>query len=247
MKTDYRIYKLSILELTEGLFIYFVAAAGISYLFYNSFIPVLFMIPLSVYAMKMFKTSKCEKRKKKLYEEFKDMVQSLSSGLEAGYSFEKAFDGAYEEMVRLHGADSCISLELKGIIKGIKLNENVENLLVDFGERSGVQDISDFSQIISVAKRTGGNMIKIMKRTSENICRKLEVENEIDTLVTSKKFEQRIMTAMPFLIICYLRIANDGYIDILYQNMGGKIIMTICLAVCAFSFVWGRKIINIGV
>ncbi len=247
MKTDYRVYKLSLPEIIEGIIIYFAAAAGISYLFYNSFIPVLFMIPLSIYAMKMLKASKCEKRQKELYEEFKDMVQSLSSGLEAGYSFEKAFDGAYEEMVGLHGANSCISEELKVIIKGIKLNENVENLLVDFGERSGIQDILDFSQIISVAKRTGGNMIKIMKRTSENICRKLEVENEIDTLVTSKKFEQRIMTAMPFLIICYLRVANDGYIDILYQGIGGRIIMTVCLIVCAFSFVWGRKIVNIGV
>lgn len=247
MKTDYRNYKLSLPELIEGFFVFLIAAIGISYLFYNSLLPVLFMLPLSVYAMKLFKESKCEKRKKKLYEEFKDMVQSLSAGMEAGYSFEKAFDGAYEEMVRLHGEGSFIADELKVIIMGIKLNENAEKLLLDFGERSGIQDISDFSQIITVAKRTGGNMIKIMKRTSDNISRKLEVENEIDTLITAKKYEQQIMTVMPFLIICYLRIANDGYIDILYQGAGGRIIMTVCLAACAVSFIWGRKIVNIGV
>ncbi len=247
MKRDYRDYKLSVLELTEGIIIFLIMAVGISYLFYNSIFPVFFMLPLSVFAIRIFKEIKNKKRRKKLYEEFKDMVQALAAGLEAGASFEKSFEGAYEEMNRLHGSTSYISEELKIIIQGLKLNESAESLLIDFGNRSGIQDISDFAQVISVAKRTGGNMVKLIKRTSDNISRKLEVENEIDTMITAKKYEQNIMTGMPFLIICYLRIFNDGYIDILYQGIGGRIIMTACLLACAISFVWGRRIVDIEV
>lgn len=247
MKINYGVYRLSPMEFIEAAILFLAIAFAISYLFYDSMIPMIFMMPIFIYVLKLFKNYKSDKRRKNLYQEFKDMIQSLSAGMEAGYSFEKAFDDTYKEMVRLHGADSDISKELNVILRGIKLNENAEDLLEDFGKRSGIQDISDFTQVISVAKRTGGNMVKIMKRTAENINEKLEVENEIDTVITAKKYEQKIMTIMPFFIILYLRIGNDGYMDILYQGLAGRMVMTVCLAACVVSFYWSQKIVNIGV
>ena len=247
MKTDYRSYHLSLAETIGCFIVYLIFSAIISLLFYNSFIPVAVFAPFGFCIRKLFQDYRRKQRQKRLYLEFKDMVQALSASLGAGYAFENAFSAAYEEMRKLYGNSGLIVSELKIIIRGIRLNETIEDLLKDFGERSGVQDIVDFAQVVAVAKRTGGNMIHIMKATAANISQKTEVELEIETLVAAKRYEQKIMMVVPFFILAYLRVANRGYLDILYECIAGRIVMTICLAVSAVSFVWSSKIIRIGV
>ena len=133
------------------------------------------------------------------------------------------------------------------MIRGLRMHEDIEYLLQDMGERSGVREISEFAQVVGVAKRTGGNMVHIMKATAADISRKMEVELEIQTMIAAKKYEQKIMLIFPFFILAYLRIANGSYIHILYENIAGRLIMTICLAVSILSAAWSRKMIRIGV
>ncbi len=247
MKIDYKEYKLSVAEYVIAASGFLLLSVGVCMLFYNSLIPVIFTLPLFVVFVRVFRKAKCKARRRTLSLQFKDMVQALSASLSAGTSFENAFVSAHGEMLRIYGKDSYIVRELRVIIHGVRLNENVEDLLKDFGDRSGIPDIYDFSQVVAVAKRTGGDLVKIMKRTAENISQKYSVETEIETVIAAKKYEQKIMTLMPFLIILYLRLTNKGYVDILYENVAGRIVMTVCLAVCILSYAWSAKIVDIGV
>ena len=78
-----------------------------------------------------------------------------------------------------------------------------------------------------------------------DIHRRLEVEEEVDTMITSKRLEQNIMSAMPFVIILYLRVCNPGYMDALYGNALGIAAMSACLVITAATVIWGRKITDI--
>ena len=246
-KTDYRIYRLSLPEVAVCLILYLGIAGIISFLYYNSPLPILIAAPGGVAALRVFRNRCIEKRQRQLYVEFKDMVQSLAASMGAGYAFENAFTAAYEEMRKLYGDSGLIVKELKWVIRGLRMHEDIEYLLQDMGERSGVREISEFAQVVGVAKRTGGNMVHIMKATAADISRKMEVELEIQTMIAAKKYEQKIMLIVPFFILAYLRIANGSYIHILYENIAGRLIMTICLAVSILSAAWSRKMIRIGV
>ena len=164
-KTDYRIYRLSLPEV--GI---------ISFLYYNSPLPILIAAPGGVAALRVFRSRCIEKRQRQLYVEFKDMVQSLAASMGAGCAFENAFTAAYEEMRKLYGDSGLIVKELKWVIRGLRMHEDIEYLLQDMGERSGVREISEFEQVDGVAKRTGGNMVHIMKATEADNSRKIEVE-----------------------------------------------------------------------
>ena len=50
---------------------------------------------------------------------------------------------------------------------------------------------------------------------------------------------------MPAFIIIYLRISFAGLISVLYRNLPGVIIMSICLFVYGLAVVWSRKIVEI--
>ena len=51
-----------------------------------------------------------------------------------------------------------------------------------------------------------------------SVYEKMEVEEEIETLITAKKLEERIMMVMPYGIIFYLRVTNGEFLEILYHN-----------------------------
>lgn len=87
----------------------------------------------------------------------------------------------------------------------------------------------------------------MMKKMVQTIEGRLEVEDEIDTMITSKRMEYNIMSAMPFAIILYMRICNPGYMDALYGNILGAAAMSICLVIIILAIAWGQKITNIQI
>ena len=66
-------------------------------------------------------------------------------------------------------------------------------------------------------------------------------------MITSKKYEEKIMMVMPYGIIFYLRVTNAGFFDVLYHNVVGIILMTVFLIVIYIADFWARKIMEICV
>ena len=90
-------------------------------------------------------------------------------------------------------------------------------------------------------------MTKIIKRAASNISDKMDVKREIDTILSSRKYEQRIMEIIPFAIIGYLGVTSDGFLDVLYHNITGAAVMTVCLCIYITGFVLAEKITKIEV
>ena len=105
----------------------------------------------------------------------------------------------------------------------------------------------EFAIVFSVAKRTGGNLTEIISRTISVISRKIEVEKEIEVLVSAKRMEARIMNGVPFFIIFYIGLTSKGFFDPLYHNPFGIVLMTICMLVYLAAYLLSEKIINIVV
>ncbi len=82
---------------------YLVAAAVVCIIFYDSFLPLILMLPTGVYVRRLFEEYKRKRRQQELYLQFKDMVQALAASLSVGYSFENAFIAAHEELTRTYG------------------------------------------------------------------------------------------------------------------------------------------------
>lgn len=244
---DYRTYHASLGEKVlfglEGLF--FISVAGV--LFYRSWIAVLIFLPCIPFYIKKKEKDKRDKRIIILNMEFKEAILSLASSLSAGYSIENAFKEGLKDMSLIYGTESLIVKEFQYIAGRIEMNVTIETLLEEFAGRSGVEDIKSFSQVFSTAKRTGGDLILIIQSTVENISQKIEVKREIITIMTQKQFEQKIMSMVPFIIIIYINLTSPGFLDPLYGNSTGIIIMTACLMAYLFSSYISKKIIEIHI
>lgn len=244
---DYQDYKFSLKEiifiLCQGIFIISI----ISFLFYRSILAVVLLSPYLYFYFKSKKEVYKNKRLKELNLQFKEGILSISTALNSGYSLENAFLSARNDMKILYTNGSMIENEFAIISKKIEMNLSIEEALKDFVDRAKLEDISNFYEIVLVAKKSGGNLVRITHKTIENITEKLEIKSEIETMIAQKKLEQNIMKIMPFMIIGYISAFNGSYMDILYTDIRGRIIMTVCLIVMFVANKWADKIMEINI
>ncbi len=133
------------------------------------------------------------------------------------------------------------------IVQQMKLKAPADQLIMEFAVQSECGEIRSFAEVFTAARRTGGNLRAIVADTADSISRKIEVEEEIQTMLAAKKMEQRIMSLMPPGIIGYMRLTSPGYLDPLYHSVPGAAVMTICLLIWGAAIWWGSRIVKIEV
>lgn len=188
-----------------------------------------------------------DRQKEKLAIAFKDGMQSVTAALVAGYSLENAFRESLSELELLHGKKSEIYTGFAKIVNQLSLNINIEDVFAQFAEKSRIEDIKSFSQVLNFAKKSGGNLIEIIKETTDAIGEKTEVRREINTIISAKKLESSIMNLVPAGIILYMRFTSGEMFQKLYGNITGIVIMTVCLAVYAGAKALSDRIVDIKV
>lgn len=214
-------------------------------MFYESILISFLFTPLSVFYVKKRKEEKIAERKWKLNLQFKEGLIALLGALNAGYSIENAFAAAAKDLQFLYEKEEPIVWEFEYIVAGLRMNQNVEELLMDLARRSKVEDIETFAEVFSVCKRTGGDLIMIISAALETISDKVEIKRQIETLTAAKKLEAKIMSMVPLGIIAYMKIFSGGLLDPLYDNFLGRFIMTGLLIGYLAAYEMSRKIVEI--
>lgn len=243
----YSDYKLSRMEYLEFGILGLMVEALFAYIFYESLIVFVIMIPALIPYFSVIKKSLSKKRKEALKREFKELCMSLAAQMSAGYSIENSIKESYREMKELYGENSDICRELKLMIEKLKYNVKLEEMMLQLAVRSENEDIRLFSEVMSIAKQSGGDMIQIVKSAALNISEKTDVEREIKSILSEKKFEQMIMNIIPLVMVLYIKVTSPGMMAVMYQTITGKIVMSICFAIYIVAFLLGRRIMDIEV
>ncbi len=223
-----------------------VAVFAVSYLFYRSVIISMVISPLGIFYLKYKRKQIIHKRKIELNLQFKDLLISLASSLSAGKPLEKSFVGALSDLYVLYPSDDAyIVRETKIIINKLSLNVSIEDAISDFAVRSDIDDIQNFSDVIIICKRTGGNLVEAIKTSSRIISEKIEMTQEIETLLSSRKFEQKILNIMPIVMIFILSTTAAEYIKPVFVTATGRISVTLCLILLTVAYLISNRIMNI--
>ncbi|HJB08449.1 MAG TPA: type II secretion system F family protein [Candidatus Enterocloster faecavium] len=245
--TDYGCYRLSPVQWLA----YGGAGAGLcgltAYIFYRSLAAFLILLPLGILCPLTQKRRLKKKRLRQLSLEFKDGIQILSSYLSAGYALENAFSLSASELRELYGSHGMAAGEFEEIAGKARMNRPVEEGLLDFGERSGLEDVNNFAQVVAAAKRRGGGMVEMISQTASVIRDKIQVQEEIHTMTAAKVLEQQVMSGVPFLIVLYIDFTSPGFFDVMYETAAGRWVMTLCLVLYGAALVLAGHILDIEI
>ena len=75
----------------------------------------------------------------------------------------------------------------------------------------------------------------------------MDVKQEIETMIAAKKMEFRIMTMIPIGIIVYMKLSFPEFMEVLYDNAGGMLIMSLCLGIYTAAWYMGKRMLEIEV
>lgn len=218
----------------------------IAWLFYDQILFVIGLSPFLFYWMRKQRIRQDHRKKEQIREEFREMLLSMGNSLSAGYSIENSLKSARKDLLMCR-ENGLLAKELQVLINHMKINEPVDKLLIDMAERVKLEELYQFAQIVSIAKKSGGNLIEIISNTIEHLSQAIQIKEEIETMTAAKQMEQKIMSIMPYFIVIYVRVTNPGYFDVLYKSFAGMIIATVCLVCLWIADSWAERVAEIEV
>ena len=243
----YSNYRLSLRELIASSAAGCALMFGTAYLFYRS-VPLAAFLSLAGAAAPRFRQrSLTERRRKRLKRQFKEALFSLASSLAAGRSLENAFRSTLDDLKLLYTDPATdILLEFRTICHRLENGEPIEGALRDFAERAQIEEITQFAETLAACKRSGGDLLEVMRRTSTVIGEKLGVEEEINVMIAQKKFEAKMMMAVPFVFLGFLSLAAPDYMAPLYGGIGYALLTAaLLLLLCCFWLI--HKLMSIRI
>lgn len=246
MIQSYDSYEMSI---REKLFYTALAAISIfalAYIFYRSVVFSMLLTPFALLYPRIKTKEIIKRRKKELNIQFKDMLYSLASSLSAGRTIEYAFREALRDLSVLYPEPSTfILVEIKRIISKLDMNETLERALSEFAERASLEDVDNFVSVLNISKRSGGNIAEIIRNTSAIISDRIEVGQEIDMLLAERKFEQKVLNAVPIAMILLLSVSSPEYIAPVFNTMAGRLTMSAAIILIAAAWFISAKVCDI--
>lgn len=246
------VYYICNMKKSMHILVYVVAsilASVVVYLFYHIIpISVIGGFIIGIFLEKLYADSTIKKRQKNLRLQFRDFLESMAVAARAGNVEVKAIKSAAQDLRLSYSEQSDIVREIDNIIVqyeggGIA----IKDLFQDFADRSNLPDIQSFATIYGVIEGKSDRFGDIVVQTHEIIGEKIEVEQEIETGITSAKSETYMMLVMPIVIVIMMSCMGGGLLDALFTTVVGRLTATIALVLFVISFIMAMKFTDIEV
>lgn len=264
MALNYRVYIMSMKEKVGYSLLAFAVGAAVGYIFYGGLAtddlgqPTILTYILNTIIMSVtgfvfariflpMRTEQLKKgRQEKLKTQFRDMLEAFSTSLGAGRNVKDSFSAAYDDLGNQYESTAFILQELFIINHGIINGQAVEDMLEDFGYRSGIEDISNFANVFKICYRRGGNIKDTVKSTCDIIGDKMSIMQTIETTVTSSKSELNLMLVLPVLMIMLMKGSSEDFARN-FASPAGILSTTVALILTVVAYLIGKKVMDIKV
>ena len=261
---NYKVYYMKPVEKLLYFLLAFVVGAMVGYLFYggigkdefgqpttityilNILIPTVVGLIAGYLFIPVRTKQIIDKRRKDLNHQFRDMLDGLTTSLSAGKNVMDSFTSVYEDLKVQYEEGAYIHRELEIILSGMNNNFSIEDLLEDFGVRSGIDDIKSFANVFKISYRKGGNVKDIIRNTHAILSDKMEITEEIETLVASNKLEQNIMIVMPIALIAVIKMMSPEFAAN-FVTPTGIISTTISIVIYIIAYFIGKAVLDIKI
>jgi len=267
INTPARNYKVYYMKPSEKLFNFlagFVIGGVLGYIFYggigkdafnepttttyiaNAIVVILFGLLTGFVVLPVRRKQLLEKRKNALKLQFRQLLDNLSVAIGSGKNIPDAFISSCDDLKIIYSDDDYIIQELELIKTGLTNGVNIEEMLKDFGERSGITDIKSFASVFETCYRKGGNIKDIIRSTQQILVDKIEIEMDIETVITSSRTELNIMMVMPVILISLIKVSSPDFAGN-FTSASGIVATTVALIMFVVAYFIGRKILKIKI
>ena len=184
---------------------------------------------------------KLERKRRLFADQLPDNLQVLASALRAGHSLVGALSVVVDDSPEPSKA------EFKRLIADEQLGVPLEDAIEVVAVRMESKDLSQVGLVAALQHETGGNTAEVLDRVADTVRERFELRRLVRTLTAQGRMSRWILTSLPIFLLVAISVLNPDYIQPLYHNPTGRIVLVVAgLMVTAGSLVI-RKIVDIKV
>jgi tight adherence protein B len=179
-----------------------------------------------------------KRRQTKFLAAFPDAVDVIVRGIKAGLPLH--------DSLKLIAADAAepVRSEFRAIMEtqtiGIPLGEACLKLY----ESIQVPEANFFGIVISIQQRAGGNLSEALGNLSRVLRDRKKMKAKIKAMSTEAKSSAGIIGALPPTVMTLVWLTSPAYIDLLWTDPMGRVMLACCAAWMTIGVLVMRKMIN---
>ncbi len=214
----------------------------IMYIFYKiAVLSIVAGVIFGIVNIYLSKKNSVTKRVAQLRTQFMNLLEAMVVAMRSGNPPLKALESARKDLLLIYSEKSDIIVELDIIISKFNNAIPLSVSLTEFAERCGLEDVYNFASVYKTIEGKSSRVDEIITENQKIIADKMEIEIEIETLMTAAKSEAYIMLFMPLVIILIIGYAGAGFMDSLYTTPLGRCTATFGFIVFIISYFLTRK------
>jgi len=204
--------------------------------------PLLVIVGLAIpFVVRAVVKQRARRQRQLFAEQLPDNLQVLASALRAGHSLVGALSVVVDDSPEPSKA------EFKRLIADEQLGVPLEDAIEVVAVRMESKDLSQVGLVAALQHETGGNTAEVLDRVADTVRERFELRRLVRTLTAQGRMSRWILTSLPIFLLVAISVLNPDYIQPLYHNPTGRIVLVVAgLMVTAGSLVI-RKIVDIKV
>lgn len=154
-------------------------------------------------------------------------LQEIAAAMRAGHSLVSGMTLMAET------ATEPTKGEFQRALADEALGMTLDDALTPVARRMASEDVEQVGLIISLHRRTGGNVAEVLDRIADSVRERAELRRELRSLTAQARLSRYIVTALPPGILLVLSVLNPDYSKPLFHTTGGVVLLVIagCLVI----------------
>jgi tight adherence protein B len=181
------------------------------------------------------------RRRKRFEGLLPDTLQLLASTLRAGYSLMQGVEAVSQEVSEPMGR------ELRRVVTEARLGRPLEDSLHAVSLRMGSGDFAWAVMAIRIQREVGGNLAELLVTVAETMTERERLRRDVNALTAEGKISAIVLGILPVGLGLFIYSANPEYMDPLFDETIGKIMLGGSILLALFGFFWMKKTIEVDV
>ncbi len=196
---------------------------------------------LGVAAPYMYMVQRAAKRQATLTSQLPDALDMLSGALRSGYALTRGFQVVAAQM------HPPISEEFERVLQEVQVGISVSDALDGLLARTDSYDLELMVAAMQTQLTMGGNLSEVLDKIAGMIRERVRLQGEINAATSEGRMSAGILVAMPIIMAVIISVVNPGYLDPLFEEKLGIMMLIGAGLLMVTGMVIIKKLLDIDI
>ncbi|MDP2622329.1 MAG: type II secretion system F family protein, partial [Actinomycetota bacterium] len=199
----------------------------------------LLLLGAAVAIPRLWVSRAAQRRHSAFGDQLEGTLQLMASTLRAGYGLTQAVATVAEE------APSPTREEFARIVVETRIGRDLPGSLRALAERMKNEDFGWIADAMAIQQEVGGNLAEILDAVGGTIRDRNQIRRQVHALSAEGRMSAAVLIALPIGLAAMISAINPGYLDVLFDTGGGRVLLLVGVVLMTFGVIWIRRLVKI--